>query len=67
MCPRREPGERERPERHPLERPDGVAHRVAHALDLALAALVDGELEDVAAPSEAACARRRGPSVLQLH
>ena len=43
---------------------DAVADRLAHALDLAVAALVDRDLEDVAA--DAPHARGRREAVLEL-
>src|SRR6185369_16506314 len=54
----------QRPEGHPLERADRVPDRLEHPLDLALAALVDGQLEVVGAqPPDL---RGRGDAVLEL-
>src|SRR3954451_13640137 len=57
--------EAQRAEGDPLERADRVPDGLAHALDLALAALVDGQLDAVG--PEAAGARRRREPVLELH
>src|SRR4051794_4208394 len=64
MPARREHPEPQRPEGDPLERLDAVPDHLAHAPYLALAALVDGELE-LARP-DPPYLRRRGPAVLEL-
>src|SRR3954467_4092303 len=57
--------EPQRPERQALERLDPVADRLAHPPDLALAALVDRQLE-LAGPDPPHL-RGRGPAVLEPH
>ena len=64
MLAGRQPAEPHRPERHPLERGDRMADRLAHAPHLALAALVDRELDVVG--GELANLRRGGEPVLEL-
>jgi hypothetical protein len=64
VLPRRQAPEQQRPERHALERDHRMPDRLAHAPDLALAALVDRDLQAIG--SEPPHARRRGAPVLQL-
>src|SRR5215203_4167374 len=60
----RQAAEPERAEGHPLERLDAVPDRLAHPPHLALATLVDGDLE--LARGDATDLRRRGAAVVEL-
>src|SRR4051794_16692885 len=64
VAPGRQRPEAQRPERDPLERLDPVADRLAHPAHLALAPLVDRELE-LARPDPPHL-RRRGAAVVEL-
>src|SRR3954471_13176624 len=64
VAARRQAAQPQRPERHALQRLHTMPDGLAHPPHLALAALVDGDLEH--AGGDAADLGRRGPAVVEL-